>query len=207
MTRSRSRPHRAPGPVIACWAGSLVAGAALLAVGPVAPAREPKELSPYSLAAYLERVAGPAARDVRVNGIYGSGHSGGWQFVAHLTWLDATGTVRGGTTNLPLLAGAEPLVSTAHPDRLIVEQQHGWTLNAIDKALDTLDAVSAPLAMVELEIDAAGDGEVLFCHGSSVEADCETRSKSARRTSDFADRLTDTPDLAAVSVRQASTPH
>jgi hypothetical protein len=180
----------------------VAAGAVLLAVGPVAPAREPAELSPYSLAAYLQRVAGPGARDVRVNGFYGSGHSGAWQFVAHLTWRDATGAVRGGTTNLPQLAGSEALISAAEPDRLTREQAHGWTLNAVDDVLDRLDAVSSRLAMVELEIDSSGHGDVLFCRAPASHARCETRSSSGHRVAAFRARLVDEPLSGALSVHR-----
>jgi hypothetical protein len=202
--KAEPRPHAAPRVVIGCWAASLAVGALLLAVGPNAPAREPTELGPYSLAAYLERVVGPDARDVRVNSFYGSGHSGGWQFVAHVTWLDTGGVVRGGTTSLPQLAGSEPLVSEADSGRLVKEQQIGWTLDDVDNVLDRLDHLDARFALLELEIPESGRGDLVFCRAESSDGQCEARSRAGQRTRQFADRLSDEPLLGALAVQRAS---
>ena len=111
MTKTRAGRHatRLPRLIAGSWTASVLTGAALLALG-AHPARpEPDALSPYSLAAYLRRLAGPAATDIRINGVYGSGHHGAWQFVAALTWRTPEGTITGGTTSLPQLAGAPTL--------------------------------------------------------------------------------------------------
>lgn len=198
------RPTRAPALVAGCWSLSVVAGAALLAVGPVAPRPEPVELSPYSLAAYLTRVAGPDARDVRVNGVYGSGHDGAWQFTAHLTWLDADGGVRGGTTTLPQLAGTDALQSELADERLQAEQDIGWSLSDLDAALDLLTGVSDPLAMLELEILPDRSGEVTSCHSNAAGAPARCRSvtRDGERGPPFTDALADSPLADALSVQR-----
>ena len=201
-----ARPQTAPRVVVGCWAASLAVGSVLIAIGPAAPAREPLELSPYSLAAYLERVAGPEAREIRVNSFYGSGHGGGWQFVAHLTWVDGSGQVRGGTTSLPQLAGADAIVSNFDVARLKREQAIGWTLRDLDGVLDQVEDVNAVLAMLELEIDASGAGDVLYCHAAVAEARCEARSRVGRRTRQFEELLTDEPLRGPLAVQRASRP-
>jgi hypothetical protein len=202
------RPTRAPALIAGCWSLSVVAGAALLAVGPVAPRPEPAELSPYSLAAYLSRVAGTDARDIRVNGVYGSGHGGAWQFTAHLSWFDADGVVRGGTTTLPQLAGSDPLQSDLDDARLQAEQDIGWSLADLDAALDQLSGVSDPLAMLELEILPDGAGDVTSCHSTApgVAARCRTISRDGELGPAFADELTDSPLADALSVQRARQP-
>jgi hypothetical protein len=202
------RPARAPALIAGCWAVSVVTGAGLLAVGPVAPRPEPAELSPYSLAAYLTRVAGPDARDIRVNGVYGSGHDGAWQFTAHLSWRDAGGTVRGGTTTLPQLAGSDPLQTDLADDRLQAEQDVGWSLSDLDAALDQLTGLSDPLAMVELEILPDGTGDVTSCHSaaSGAAAGCRTVSREGEFGPSFTDALSDSPLADALSVQRARQP-
>lgn len=198
------RPARAPTLVAGCWALSVVSGAALLAVGPTEPRPEPAELSPYSLAAYLQRIAGPQAQPVRVNGVYGSGHAGGWQFTAHLSWRDPTGAVRGGTTKLPQLAGTPAVASDFSTERLEAEQRIGWTMTELDAALDKLTGVNDPLAMLELEIRPEGSGNVVSCHADATAAPASCRS--VRRDGDLgplvSGRLTDAPLADALSVQR-----
>ncbi len=199
------RPSRPPRAVAGCWAVSVTTGAFLLAINPAPPAREPAALSPYSLAAYLRRVAGPDARDVRVNSFYGSGRDGAWQFVAHLTWLDPNGSVRGGSTALPVLAGRASLQSTFDDARLQREQQVGWTAPELDRVLDQVDGVSDPLVMLELEIDADGSGEVVACAAPSEgPAACQTRSRNGDRTARFTSALTDTPTDGPLAIRRTA---
>lgn len=191
--------------VVGCWTLSVVAGAALLAVGPTAPRPEPSELSPYSLAAYLTRVAGPDARQVRVNGVYGSGHSGAWQFTAHLSWRDADGLVQGGTTELPGLAGNPALQSDFDSERLGVEQEVGWSMSDLDRALDRLSGVNDRLAMLELEIRPDGSGDVVACRSAGTDdtATCRSVDRDARTGERFDARLTDEPHANALSVRRS----
>lgn len=199
------RPVRPPTLVAGCWALSVVSGAALLAVGPAAPRPEPAELSPYSLAAYLTRVAGPDARQVRVNGVYGSGHDGAWQFTAHLSWREADGTVRGGTTELPQLAGSAALDSDFDTTRLELEQDIGWTMNELDSALDKLTGVNERLAMLELEIRPDGTGQVASCHSPAADgaATCGTVRRDGNVGPTSPGRLTDEPLADALSVQRA----
>lgn len=197
------RPVRAPALVAGCWALSVTSGAALLAVGPTSPRPEPAALSPYSLAAYLQRVAPPGGRDVRVNGVYGSGHDGAWQFTAHLTWHDPTGVVRGGATTLPQLAGSPPLRTSFDTARLQAEQDIGWTLDELDAALDRLSGVNDPLAMLELEILPQQPDEVLSCHSNNgAPAACRSQGRDGEAGQPFADMLADDPAAGALSVRR-----
>jgi hypothetical protein len=214
----RPRPHQAPRLLVASWALSVATGSALVALGPHPPRPEPHTLSPYSVAAFLRTAAGPDARAIRVNGLYGSGHHGAWQFVAHLTWTTPDGHTMGGTTTLPQLAGHTALDSTFDRPRLEVEEHLGWTLDTLAAVLDSLPGTDAPLAMVELNIPTAespetavasktGEGIVTFCHDEATRAAvCLTRSEHTKRPRTFADELTDQPLLDALSVQRTSTP-
>lgn len=202
MTVLRGSP---PGVVVACWAGAVVAGAALLVIGPTAPRREPAALSPYSLAAHLRRVAGPEAKDVRVNGVYGSGRAGAWQFVAHITWVDATGGVRGGSTTLPQRAGQSPFSSDLDDARLRAEHRIGWSVAQLDVVLDRMSDVRSPLAMIELEIAPIGSSDLVECHGTAAAARCTARRRDGSTENRFVDRLIMLPSGDALSVRRAST--
>lgn len=107
MTPAARRPG-VPRMVVMTWALSALLGGAAVGVAATRPEPLPRTLSPYTVARYLTDIAPAARDDVRVNGIYGSGHRGAWQFVAHVTWRAADGTIDGGVTNLPLLAGNLP---------------------------------------------------------------------------------------------------
>lgn len=178
-----------------------------MVLGPHAPRPEPDALSPYSLAAYLSRVAGPAARDIRVNAAYGSGHDGAWQVTAHLTWRTPAGEIAGGTTTLPQLAGAPAVASEFDTARLTQEERLGWTMPELDKALDALPGVNDPLAMLELQIPLVGAGSVVSCHAQPQQrASCESRERDGARTRTFGDSLSDRPELEYLSVQRASAP-
>ena len=72
----------------------------------------------------------------------------------------------------------------------------------LDAALDRLDGVSDPLAMLELEILPDGSGDVLSCHSPSPgPATCQLASRDGdvRRA---ADTLTDIPAGGALSVQR-----
>jgi len=201
----RPRAGHAPRPVIGCWAVSAIAGLALVGLGPH-PTREPNALSPYSLAGYLHRAAGPDARDIRVNSFYGSGHHGAWQFIAHLTWRTPDGQIAGGVTSLPELASAAAWDSNFDGDRLVTEQQLGWTLDTLDRVLDAFDSVDAPLAMLNLDIVTGQSAEVVHCHSRSGRSGtCEARGQDGRRRT-FHDELLDEPLLGAASVQRTGAP-
>lgn len=201
----RPRAHDAPRPIKACWAIATLAGLALVSLGPH-PTHEPRTLSPASLSSYLRRAAGPNAHDIRVNGFYGSGHHGGWQFTAHLTWRTPDGQIAGGVTTLPELASATAWTSTVDTNRLATEQRIGWTLADLDRILDELPATDDPLAMLNLDIIAGQPVEVVYCHSNpGATASCEARDRErSRRT--FRDALLDEPLLAPLSVQRTSAP-
>ncbi len=201
------RPTQPPKSATACWAVSVMTGAVLLAAG-TQPARpEPRTLGPYSVAGYLQRIAGPDARDIRVNGLYGSGHDGAWQFIAHLTWHTADGDVAGGTTSLPQLAGQPALDSAFSAERLTSEQGLGWTLSTLDAVLDSLPSPDAPLALVDLEIPTSSPAELIACFaGRDAIAHCETRDQSGDRRDTSTEELLDEPLLEALSVQRMSAP-
>ena len=197
------RPHTAPALVAGCWTLSVLSGAALVAIGPTEPRPEPDSLSPYSLAAYLRGVADPDARQVRVNGLYGSGHAGAWQVTAHISWLDPTGGVQGGTTTLPQLAGTATLDTDLDTSRLQAEHDIGWSMQDLDAALDRLDGVSDPLAMLELEILPDGSGRVLSCRSASPgPATCQLASRDRDVRPTGGETLTDIPAGGALSIQR-----
>ena len=107
MTPAARRPG-VPRAIAATWALSALLGGIAVGVAAARPKPQPRTLSPRTVARYLTDIAPAARADVRVNGIYGSGHAGAWQFVAHVTWRTADGTIDGGVTNLPILAGEPP---------------------------------------------------------------------------------------------------
>src|SRR5438270_242487 len=129
-----ARTAQAPRWVTACWAVAAVGGAVLVLSSSPTQASQ-HTLGPSTLASYLQRVVGPHAHEVRVNGVYGSAHDGAWQFVAHLTWRDAAGSIHGGTTDLPTLAGAATLPSEFGDGRLSAEEDIGWSLHTLDLVL------------------------------------------------------------------------
>lgn len=191
-----------PTAVIGCWAVSVAAGAYLL-ITPRPTDREPSSLSPYSVAAYLRDVAPADAQDVRVNGLYGSGHSGAWQFVAHVTWRDASGALAGGTTNLPILAGGSAVESNFGPSRIEREHRVGWPIADLDDVLDSFDKVDAALAFVEFEPTTA-DAVVTACVGNrAAPASCVVRRRDARVVSRDSAHLVDDPLLGPLAVRRA----
>src|SRR4051794_37641138 len=125
------RPVAPPRWVSGAWALSVLAGGAFLLVG-TAESSEPTGLAPATVSRYLEDAADPAARDIRVNGLYGSGHVGAWQFVAHITWHDAAGGIHGGTVTLPQQAGRPAVRSEFDDQRLSREEAIGWRLQRLN---------------------------------------------------------------------------
>ena len=203
----RPRPTRAPRCITACWGLSVLAGAALGLLGPHPAQPELQSLSPFTVTSYLQRIAGPDARDIRVNGLYGSGHQGAWQFVAHLTWRTADDEVAGGTTSLPQLAGQRALDSAFSADRLTTEEQLGWTLNELDALLDKTSGSDDDLALVDLEIPLTGHPSLISCHAHhDNQGHCQSRRRSGRRIESTSEMLLDQPELAGISVQRLSAP-
>lgn len=211
------RPVRAPRPVIVCWALGLAIGAS--AIGDVAAgssaARHGGGLSLATLPHYLVSAAGAGARDLRINGVYGSGHDGSWQFVAHLSWRTADGQLTSAAVDLPQQLGA-PGAATADTDltgsRLTDEQRIGWTAPELERALDTTGGVDdAPVALVELQTSDAGS-TLTACRslsapdssgesvGAPLAATCSDQGGDRFRR--YADALHDVPDGGALSVQR-----
>lgn len=193
---------------LTCVAVSAVAGAGLVALGPQAPPSEPAGLTPRSVTTFLADLPPDGARELRVNGVYGSGHHGAWQFVAHISWRNQDGTLSGGSTVLPRLISRPPLNTQLAPGKLDLEQRIGWTLEDLDRVLGRLEVTAEPLAMLELAIPPDGIGRVIACRADSADqiAVCEERDRAGRRTRRFQDRLTDAPLLGELSVQRVSSP-
>jgi hypothetical protein len=189
--------------VAATWALATFVGGETVAVAATRPEPQPRTLSPRTVARYLADLV-PAPRNaVRVNGIYGSGHTGAWQFVAHVTWRGADGTINGGVTDLPLLAGRAPFNSPIDPSRFSREQAIGWTLDQLAGVLARIGDADDDLAMVELEVTATRDS-VIACH-SDLDAlgHCVERDRSRRPLRAFDALLSDDPLEGAVAVKRS----
>jgi hypothetical protein len=156
-------------------------------------------LAPSTVTGYL-RAAAPVTDEIRVNGIYGSGHRGAWQFVAHITWRDGI-SIKGGTVNLPQLAGQPALTSEAGEARLTFEHGIGWSLDRLDGALEHIGGVSDGVAVVELELPQSGIASLVSCHASQPgPAVCRQQGDSAAGPREFRGTLTDEPFRDALSV-------
>lgn len=215
------RPSRPPRPVIVCWAMAVAAGAALIGVtgahhlGSSGDGRT-VGLAPSTVAGYLTAAAGPDARDVRINGVYGSGHDGAWQFVAHLSWRDAAGRLQSATTQLPQQTGANTPDPSLTGGRLADEQRIGWTPAQLDGALTTdRDLDRAVLASLELQT-ADTESTLTTCTataasqstataaepgGYGVPSACAAQLLDGSRST-FADVLRDSPAGGPLSVQR-----
>lgn len=203
MTLAIRRPG-VPRAVVAIWAVSVALGGLTVGVAAARPEPQPRTLGPRTVVRYLAELV-PAQRDgVRVNGIYGSGHSGAWQFVAHVTWRAADGTIDGGVTNLPILAGEPPWVSPIDRSRFDREHAMGWTFDELAAVLARVDHIDADLTMVELEVTAIRDS-VIACHGrrSDMLGRCVERDRRGREVRTFDAHLTDNPLGQATAVQRA----
>ena len=137
-----------------------------------------------------------------MNGVVGSGHTGAWNFSAHVTWREPDGTINGGVTSLPDLAGGDPFDSPVDPSRLPHEHEIGWTLDQLTAVLRRLDGTDDDLAMIELEITESRDS-VITCHGHrDALARCAEYDRSGRRLRTFTSRLSDTPLAGSVAVER-----
>jgi hypothetical protein len=189
-------------PAATVWVAAIVLWPALsLAAVASRPRRgDDTALSPRTVVAHLLRALPAGAHDVRINALYGSGHSGTWEFVAHLTWRDSSRTLAGGRTELPRAAG-QFLLPTALPhSRLLSEHALGWTPDRLAEAARRMPA-AAPLAMIELASPATGEPLSLtrcwrrnradYCVG----AEGDVPSPAA---------LQDDPGMGPLSVRRSS---
>lgn len=216
------RPSRPPRTVVVCWAMAVAAGAALIGLagahhlGSSADGRT-VGLAPSTVAGYLTAAAGPDASDIRINGVFGSGHDGAWQFVAHLSWRDGAGRLESATTQLPQQAGTHTPDPSLTAGRLADEQRIGWTptqLNtalAADRNLDrarlaslelqtadtdsALTTCTAPTAVSQSAATAAGPG------GAAEPAVCAAQRLDGSRST-FADVLRDSPAGGPLSVQR-----
>lgn len=136
--RPRARVPAPPVQVRMTWAASLASGLLLIGLGPVPRAPLPDGLVPATVTRYLEEMLPTDARNVRLNNLYGSGHSGAWQFKAHVTWRDGANAIHGGATNLPQLVGAGPVDLEFDETKLEREEQIGWTLDEASALLRRL---------------------------------------------------------------------
>lgn len=204
--RPMPRPVGPPARMVAVTAGIVaISGGALVGVP---DSRRADGLTPQTIPRFLAGVVPPDVHDVRVNGVYGSGHGGTWQVIASFTWRNADGSIHGGTTQLPQRGGQPPLDSEFPPERVQAEHTIGWSLQRLGRALRAVDVGNAGLAMVELAITAAEGATLIACSasGTDVQADCAEYGSDGGVERRFDDRLLDLPELAAVSVQRASAP-
>lgn len=75
MTLAARRPG-VPRTVVTTWALASLLGVAVVGTAVAVPPAEPRALSPRTLSRYLAEAVPANADNVRVNGFYGSGHSG-----------------------------------------------------------------------------------------------------------------------------------
>lgn len=202
--RPAARRPGVPRGVVAVWALSVLVGGTTVGYAATRPEPQPRTLSPHTVVRYLTDLVPAARDDVRVNGVYGSGHSGAWQFVAHVTWREPDGTINGGVTNLPILAGSAPWDSPIDAARFPHEHEMGWTLDQLTLVFRHVGDVDADVAMVELEVSAARD-TVIACHRgrSDPSGHCTELDRAGRRLRQFDQRLTDNPLRQATAVERA----
>jgi hypothetical protein len=189
-----ARPVRPPERLLGLAFGVVaVSGAALVAVPSTGSADA--GLSPRTVARHLAAAAPRAARDVRISGVYGSGHRGTWQFTGFLTWRDPSGTIQGGSTELPQHGGQPAIDLTFTAERLSSEHALGLTASGIQRALSGVDHLDFELAMVELAITADGMTAV-SCTAESTETDaaCIEYDRSGRPRRRMATGCSKRPD-------------
>jgi hypothetical protein len=200
------RPDRPPARLLAVAAAIVaISGAALVAV-PSAGGVD-SGLSPHTVARHLAAAAPPGARDVRISGVYGSGHRGTWQFTGFITWRDAAGTLQGGGTELPQNGGQPTVDLDVSAERIATEHAIGWTERRTARALSGVHDIDAELAMVSLEI-LPGVVTVVGCSAASTStpARCATFDDRGRVTRSFTDRLVEHAGQDAISVQRESAP-
>lgn len=203
--RPAPRPVRPPTTLLSIAAGiATISGVALFAGAPIA--HSDSGLSPRTIARHLAITPPADAREVRISGVYGSGHRGTWQFTGFVTWLDPAGTIQGGGTELPQNGGQPAIDLDFTADRLATEHRIGWTARQVEKALSGFRDLGAGLAMVEIAITVEAT-TVVGCAAPStdVTANCAQFDSRGRVVRRFTDRLLDT-GLDAAGVQRASAP-
>ena len=202
MTPAAQRPG-VPRAIAMTWALSALLGGIAVGVAAARPEPQPRTLSPRTVARYLADIAPAARDDVRVNGIYGSGHGGAWQFAAHVTWRTSDGTIDGGVTNLPILAGESPWTSPVDPSTFPREHEIGWTVDQVASVFARAEDTDDDLAMVELEVTAIRDS-VIACHGrrADMRGHCSERDRRGREVRTFDAHLADDPLGQATAVQR-----
>jgi hypothetical protein len=201
-----ARPVRPPERLLGVAFGVVaVTGVALVAAPGTGSADA--GLSPRTVARHLAAAAPRGARDVRISGVYGSGHRGTWQFTGFLTWRDPNGMIQGGSTELPQHGGQPAIDLNFTAERLASEHALGLTASGIRQVLSGVGRVDAELAMVELAITADGMTAV-SCTAASTETDaaCAEYDATGRARRRFGDRLFEAQGLDAVSVQRESAP-
>lgn len=204
--KAAPRPVRPPSRMLAVAAGAVaISGGTLVGIP---DALQQDGLTARTIASLLSDAVPPGVHDVRVNGVYGSAHSGTWQFVASLTWRAADDSIHGGTTELPQHGGQPPIASDLSPERLEHEHRIGWSIARLRHAMRRMDVGDARLAMVELAITAKEGETVVACstRGIDASAACAEYDASGDVTRRFTDRLVDVYGLDAVSVQRESAP-
>jgi hypothetical protein len=203
--RPAPRPIRPPTTLLSIAAGiATISGVALFAGAP--STASDSGLSPRTIARHLANTAPADAREVRVSGVYGSGHRGTWQFTGFVTWLDPAGTIQGGGTELPQ-NGGQPTIDLGFPaEQLATEHRIGWTTRQVEQAMSGFHDLDAGLAMVEIAITVEAT-TVIGCAAAStdVTATCASFDPRGRVVDRFTDRLLDT-GLDAAGVQRESAP-
>lgn len=200
----RSGPPR--GLALGSAVASSICGLVLLVAGPTASAPAPRGLLPATVVDHVLRQLPAEARNVRFNGLYGSGHAGAWEFVAHLTWRDVSGQIRGGRIHLPETAGQLPFDTTFDVDRLATEEKIGWPSRRLLAVLRPLERIDAPLALLEFVPDTGlRPAPIVTCYAERVgPGRCIGYGTDRRQV--FADELFEVPFGRALSVQRRGAP-
>jgi hypothetical protein len=186
---------------------SSICGIVLLVAGPTASAPLPSGLVPATVVGHALRQLPAEARNVRFNGLYGSGHAGAWEFVAHLTWRDAAGALRGGQIHLPETAGQAPFATIFDISRLDFEEQIGWQPSALSRSLRRLLGHDASLALIEFVPDPGLRIAPLVACGANAPgtATCVGHHVDAS-TVTFSDEIIEVPFGRALSIQRRGAP-
>lgn len=204
--RPAPRPVRPPSRLLSITAAAVtISGVALFAGAPTASSD--RGLSPRTIASHLANTAPDGSNEVRISGVYGSGHRGTWQFTGFVTWRDEAGTIQGGGTELPQNGGQPAIDLDFTADRLATEHRIGWTTRQVEQALSGFRDLDAGLAMVDISITEES-AAVVGCAAASTNATatCAQFDNAGRAVRRFIDRLVEIPGLDAVSVQRASAP-
>jgi hypothetical protein len=204
--RPAPRPVRPPNRLLSIAAAVVtLSGVALFAGAP--SASSDSGLSPRTIARHLANTAPAGANDVRISGVYGSGHRGTWQFTGFVTWLDPAGTIQGGGTELPQNGGQPAIDLQFTAEQLATEHRIGWTAGQVEQALSGFRDLDASLAMVDISITDESS-TVVGCAATStdVTARCAQFDSRGPVVRQFTDRLVEIPGTDAISVQRASAP-